>query len=95
MLQPDAPNGDLKDGRPDLDLLVGITSYGLGSCTDADLNLGIYTNVGHFSEWIQSVISNATVVSALDTTQLLCMFLLPFRSTRGTKLRPKLVTVLK
>ena len=59
LLQPDAPDGELKAGRPDLDLLVGITSYGLGSCENS--TLGIYTHVGHYSEWIQSVISNTTV----------------------------------
>lgn len=53
-MQAHAPEGSVKKGTPETDLLVGITSYGEGKCGSGIP--AVYTNIGYFIDWIQNKI---------------------------------------
>lgn len=54
MLIPSSPGDDLARGKPELDLIVGVTSFGTTYC-DAD-RPGVYTKIASFAFWIEMVI---------------------------------------
>lgn len=47
--------GDINEGSPALDLLVGITSFGPAPCTQTDLP-SISTDAAFFRDWIMKTI---------------------------------------
>eukprot|EP00803_Ostreobium_quekettii_P004447 evm.model.scf_2972.1 EVM.evm.TU.scf_2972.1 scf_2972:430-3678(+) len=51
-----APNGIPADGSPELDIAVGITSFGFGreSCAE-DMLPSVYMSLSHFRDWIDEV----------------------------------------
>ena len=54
ILRAFAPNGDLSGGMPDLDVLIGITSFGeKGKKCGESLIPGVYTAVGQYGDWIK------------------------------------------
>ena len=55
LLQPFAPRNDPSAGQPELDILVGITSFGDIKCGLSVLP-SVYTDVGSFLDWIQDTI---------------------------------------
>ena len=55
LLQADSPDADYKDGKPELDLIYGIISFGDGVCGNGT-RAGVYTYIGYFQKWILSVI---------------------------------------
>ena len=46
LLIPHAPNGDISAGRPEKDLIIGITSFGSESCVRTEP--GVYASVGFY-----------------------------------------------
>ena len=54
LLIPDRPDGNLTAGMPQADLIVGVTSFGSGSC-DASVP-GVYTRISFMWEWIVSIL---------------------------------------
>ena len=54
LLIPNRPNGDLPAGRPERDLIVGVISFGSTDCDGSPP--GVYLRIGHFWDWITSVI---------------------------------------
>ena len=60
LLLMDAPYGQLEDGKPQLDMIVGITSFGYAG-DDADACSGdepaVYTRVDYFLDWIERTIT--------------------------------------
>ena len=55
LLYADSPGGSAKKGNPRLDLIVGIVSFGNGSCGKST-QPGVYTDVGYYREWIFGII---------------------------------------
>ena len=55
LLIPHAPNGDIKAGKPELDLIVGITSFGEPSCNGEDP--GVYASVGYHWNAILNIVN--------------------------------------
>lgn len=56
-------DGNIENGSPDLDTLVGITSFGEDmDCGTSDLP-GVYTRVSSFSEWIKATIEEVAALS--------------------------------
>ena len=53
LLIPNAPNGDINAGKPELDLVVGITSFGK-QCRLQDPS--VYASVGHHWDTISKII---------------------------------------
>ncbi|CAD7695786.1 unnamed protein product [Ostreobium quekettii] len=61
MVRAFAPGGDVDLGRPDLDVLFGITSFGeRGTCGATELP-GVYTAVSHYIDWIDFQIAKNCV----------------------------------
>mgnify|MGYP000415192955 CR=1 FL=1 len=54
LLIPDGPQGNITAGLPENDLIVGITSFGVGSCDDSAP--GVYTGVSYMSDWILGIV---------------------------------------
>ena len=56
----DAPYGQMEDGKPQRDMIVGITSFGYTE-DDAEpcsgIEPAIYTSVDYFLEWIERTIN--------------------------------------
>jgi len=63
-------DGDnVENGGPDLDILVGITSFGEEKdCGTSNLP-GVYTRVSSFAEWIKTTIESRGVASAASTDE--------------------------
>lgn len=56
---PDWPKKEIRKGLPNLDLIVGVPSYGSDVC-DGTLP-AVYTNTGFFLEWIKDHLENEEV----------------------------------
>lgn len=57
LLQPFAPGGNLSAGQPNLDVILGVTSFGdsLSKCGESQLP-SVFTRVGSFLDWIRGKI---------------------------------------
>ena len=51
LLLPHVPKGGIAEGKPKLDLVTGILSFGDGTCDNNSLPTG-FANVAFFREWI-------------------------------------------
>lgn len=58
LLEPFSPGNDPSAGRPELDILVGIVSFGdeLSSCGMSELPV-VFTDVSSFLDWIHDVMN--------------------------------------
>jgi len=54
LLISDKPDGNITAGIPQTDLIVGVTSFGSGTC-DASVP-GVYIRVGHMWQWIVNIL---------------------------------------
>ena len=50
------PDGRIENGFPDLDILVGIISFGEATDCGASELPGVYTRVSSFLEWLEGTI---------------------------------------
>ena len=59
LLLLDAPYGNMEDGKPRLDMVVGITSFGYakdGTDPCSGNEPAVYMSVDYFLDWIEGVI---------------------------------------
>lgn len=68
LLQANAPRNQIPSGSASRDLIVGVTSYGPRTCDRS--KPGVYTNVGYFYDWIQSVINGTQLNVSTTSTQV-------------------------
>ena len=48
-------DGNVSAGKPTMDIIVGVTSFGPGDCTKPETP-GVYASIGYFKKWINGVI---------------------------------------
>lgn len=62
LLIPDKPNGNVSAGLPQLDLIVGVASFGSEACDTAVP--GLYTKISYAWEWISEIIGGLNSTNA-------------------------------
>ena len=61
LMRMDSPKGRLSHGKPQLDALIGIASFGLITCQEQNTP-AVYTRVSAFWDWIEATMNKKTAV---------------------------------
>ena len=64
MLIPDRSEGDVSEGSPERDLLIGVTSVRSKDCDDASPS--VYTRIDAFRDWILEIIDEEEVNHSIN-----------------------------
>ena len=90
MVLSDAPNNDVEAGKPNLDYVVGVSSFAPETCGQRTLP-GVYTRVSMFSGWIAETIAKMSEVRHWDASLDDCYML--DKVNKGSTLSSKCPTM--